>query len=194
MNALKKLALVTLGLATTSLASAATFDFDRGTGSTLSFNSYDVYSQTEDGISVSVVGIGGQNKVSQSRNQGLGVGTGFFNYLIADNEKLTFTFDQAVDINQIVLNSYGNGTLTWEGGSIAGLDGNTNTSQGLNAKFHTINLSNITSFTVEADQNYLMVDGLVGVTASVSAVPVPAAAWLFGSALIGLAGIGRKRG
>ena len=33
----------------------------------------------------------------------------------------------------------------------------------------------------------LFVDG------TVSAVPVPAAAWLFGSALVGLAGIGRKR-
>jgi hypothetical protein len=30
-------------------------------------------------------------------------------------------------------------------------------------------------------------------TANVSAVPVPAAAWLFGSALVGLAGVGRKR-
>jgi hypothetical protein len=31
------------------------------------------------------------------------------------------------------------------------------------------------------------------VSAAPSAVPVPAAAWLFGSALVGLAGIGRKR-
>ncbi len=33
----------------------------------------------------------------------------------------------------------------------------------------------------------------VTVGSAVSAVPVPAAAWLFGSALVGLAGIGRKR-
>ena len=34
---------------------------------------------------------------------------------------------------------------------------------------------------------------LTGSVAFVAAVPVPAAAWLFGSALIGLAGIGRNR-
>ena len=33
----------------------------------------------------------------------------------------------------------------------------------------------------------------VTIGSEVSAVPVPAAAWLFGSALVGLAGIGRKR-
>lgn len=34
---------------------------------------------------------------------------------------------------------------------------------------------------------------VVTIGTEVSAVPVPAAAWLFGSALVGLAGIGRKR-
>lgn len=34
----------------------------------------------------------------------------------------------------------------------------------------------------------------INYTATPSAVPVPAAAWLFGSALVGLAGVGRRRG
>ncbi len=36
-------------------------------------------------------------------------------------------------------------------------------------------------------------DSFQSITATPNAVPVPAAAWLFGSALVGLAGIGRKR-
>ena len=36
-----------------------------------------------------------------------------------------------------------------------------------------------------------MIHGIIG--ADITAVPVPAAAWLFGSSLLGLAGIGRKR-
>lgn len=35
--------------------------------------------------------------------------------------------------------------------------------------------------------------GFAGALIETSAVPVPAAAWLFGSALLGLAGVGRKR-
>jgi len=51
------------------------------------------------------------------------------------------------------------------------------------------------------DQILVIDTGFVGLAdssssfvATASAVPVPAAAWLFGSALIGLAGVGRKRG
>ena len=45
----------------------------------------------------------------------------------------------------------------------------------------------ISSFSIKADSSNQ------GYIANVSSVPLPAAAWLFGSALIGLAGVARKR-
>jgi len=182
------LALTLLGVA--SVSSAATFDFDRASGSATSVDSYTTYTQSSGGITVSVTGAGDGNKVSRTYAQGLGVGTNLFNYLMGTNETLTFTFNQAVDLQQIILNSYGTGTLTWVGGSISGLDGTVDTTPGLNGQFHTVNLTNITSFSIKANSNYLMVDGLAGVT---SHVPVPAAAWLMGSGLLSLAGVGRRR-
>lgn len=44
--------------------------------------------------------------------------------------------------------------------------------------------------TANGDQASGVIHGVIG---EVAAVPVPAAAWLFGSAMLGLAGIGRKR-
>jgi len=50
-------------------------------------------------------------------------------------------------------------------------------------------------FDVSGYDNTGLVDGTwqVGSYSSISAVPVPAAIWLFGSGLIGLAGIGRRK-
>jgi hypothetical protein len=50
-----------------------------------------------------------------------------------------------------------------------------------------------TSGTAGAGQVALNASYSIAVTGGPSPVPVPAAAWLFGSALVGLAGIGRKR-
>ncbi len=53
------------------------------------------------------------------------------------------------------------------------------------------------AFAFNAASSHMSLDRLaldIGPSAAVSAVPVPAAAWLFGSALLGLAGVGRKRG
>lgn len=182
------LALTIMGVA--SAASATNFDFDRATGLATTVDSYATYTQSADGITVSVTGSGDGNRVSRTYAQGLGVGTNLFNYLMGTNETLTFTFNKAVNLQQIVLNSYGSGTLTWAGGSIGGLGGTVDTNPGLHGQFHTVNLNNITSFSIRADNNYLMVDGLVGVA---PAVPVPAAAWLMGSALLSLGGLTRRR-
>jgi hypothetical protein len=186
---MKKSILAAIAMGFAGISSAATFNFDRGTGSATSFDSYTTYTQSSGGITVSVTGAGDGNKVIRSYAQGLGVGTNLFNYLMSTNESLTFTFNQAVNVAQVVINSYGTGTLTWTGGSISGLTGTTITTPGLNAHFHTVNLTNVTSFTIKSNSNYLMVDGLAGVTA----VPVPAAAWFMGSGLLGLAGVARRR-
>lgn len=184
------------GVATVLLSSsiagqAATFDFDRASGNIFGIDAFNSYTQTEDGITVSVTANG--KKVSQTYSQGLGVGSYWFDYLIKSGESLTFSFDQAVDIDHIVLNGFGLGTVSWDGGSISNLDGSINVFPGINGKPHMIGLTNITSFTFTSDRFFLMVDGLKGVTAT-TAVPVPAAAWLFGTALIALASIGRNRG
>ncbi|MEE8059838.1 MAG: hypothetical protein V3T17_18700 [Pseudomonadales bacterium] len=57
--------------------------------------------------------------------------------------------------------------------------------------------SPVGDFFFAADNVYIYdidpIDGVIMERFGVAAIPVPAAAWLFGSALLGLAGIGRKR-
>jgi hypothetical protein len=62
--------------------------------------------------------------------------------------------------------------------------------------FHATNGEHIIAFNNGGDPNQLatgFTDVQLGNTASVSAVPVPAAVWLFGSALTGLVGIGKRK-
>jgi hypothetical protein len=76
----------------------------------------------------------------------------------------------------LVVDDSGNGTLggLWNGGFL-------DVPGGWNSAASSLTLfGNTAGFFLEG-------------TVSPSAVPVPAAAWLFGSALVGLAGIGRKR-
>jgi hypothetical protein len=76
----------------------------------------------------------------------------------------------------LVIDDAGNGTLggLWD------------------AAFFGTNFNNaISAVSLFGNSAGLFLEG--SVSAAPSAVPVPAAAWLFGSALVGLAGIGRKR-
>ena len=50
-----------------------------------------------------------------------------------------------------------------------------------------------TAFVVETSGALTQIASGTGSFAAVAPVPIPAAAWLFGSALVGLAGIGRRR-
>ena len=62
--------------------------------------------------------------------------------------------------------------------------------------FHATDGEHIIAFNNGGDPNQLatgFTDVQLGNTASVSAVPVPAAVWLFGSALTGLVGIGKRK-
>jgi len=72
---------------------------------------------------------------------------------------------------------------------------------GTTAVYQTQNQVGTGAPSIAWDQILVIDTGFVGLAdssssfvATASAVPVPAAAWLFGSALIGLAGVGRKRG
>ena len=50
------------------------------------------------------------------------------------------------------------------------------------------------TFDVEAGKDYLFgVGGGVSTYSDVSAVPVPAAVWLFGTGVLGLVGVGRRK-
>lgn len=53
--------------------------------------------------------------------------------------------------------------------------------------------SAVSSLTLLGNTAGMFLDGTITLTAQAPAVPVPAAAWLFGSAMVGLAGVGRKR-
>ncbi|CAH0990015.1 hypothetical protein SIN8267_00097 [Sinobacterium norvegicum] len=185
---MKKTTLLVCAAAMTasSLAGAASFDFVKGSGGyhdSLNF-------VASDGVlGVNVTPVNG-SKVSWT-TQGLGRGTNGFNYLMAGGEGLTFNFTSAVDIGQVNMESYGSSNVSWTDAN--GLTGSIGSVQGkTGGQLNTITLSNITSMTFTANNNYSMIAGFDDVFAT-SQVPVPAAAWLFGSALIGLAGIAKKR-
>jgi len=85
----------------------------------------------------------------------------------------------------------GTGTSTW-GDNVYGI--NMSATIGNNLGFYFINPISLTESTVSqfAGSWSLSTAGILSY-ASVSAVPVPAAVWLFGSGLLGLAGIARRR-
>jgi hypothetical protein len=171
-----------------SAASAANFDFRQAFGGY--YNSIDFIS---DGITVTVTAAGGSNKVSVV-DDGLGNGSNGFNYLLANNEQLIFTFSEEVTVGSITASadfSSGDFNLTYEGGTISNIPAPIDSPPSFNAT--TLLNITTTSFTITGTDNYALIEGLGDVFTTASAVPVPAAAWLFGSALVGLAGLGRRK-
>lgn len=170
--------------ASISLSShAANFDFSQA------FGGYHKYLEfTEDDIDLRVDPVSG-GKVSQNYF-GLGRGSWFGNAALSKKEKLTFSFDQTVDLGSIVLNAWGRTKISWTyaDGSTGKMKANARWG-GLETQ---LNLSGITSLTVAGKKGWIMVGGFNDVFAT-SEVPVPAAAWLFGSALLGLGGACRRR-
>jgi len=93
--------------------------------------------------------------------------------------------------SDLMITSLGSGTVVWSanlsytGGSLAG---------GLTAGLVEGGFSGINGFSMGQSllgENFSGMGGL-GKLGAVSAVPVPAAVWLFGSGLLGLAGIARR--
>ncbi len=115
------------------------------------------------------------------------------------DEGLLFTFDQAVRLDYINFDSFTSSgddfNLTVDGVSVL-VDFNANDVSPLvtnvPSQFDEYNFNNIvgTEFLFWADGNS---DSFRIDTLNVSTVPVPAAAWLFGSALLGMFGFTRRK-
>lgn len=184
----------TAALALSGLASAASFDFS---GPTLA-DKEPSFTFNSDGISVTVTAASG--KVAHYW-EGLGNDNGFWDVEpLGNGESLTFTFSQTVTLGGISLRQWEPGVdeamLTTSGGLDVAISGHGIGANGATlVDYFSFNAPlTLKSFTITgtngATQFY--VQGLQNVNA-VSDVPVPAAAWLMGSALIGLAGIARRR-
>lgn len=128
---------------------------------------------------------------------GIGVKTGFFNLPgLQNGETLRVDFDQTVNIGLITLRQ-------WEGpdevvlGYGAGLSItlDSDSCAFCSAESFAINLVGLDYITLTGNSGLTvaLLAGFDNVTLTTTEVPVPAAAWLFGSALVSLAGIGRKR-
>ncbi|WP_200821172.1 VPLPA-CTERM sorting domain-containing protein [Oceanicoccus sp. KOV_DT_Chl] len=200
-----RLAGLCLTLAMSSMASATSFDFTglpvtgpwAGLGSgTAPF--LDIAS-ADSQINAHITAVAGGTHIGVLTLDGIGVADddtlGLFDLAgLESGETLRIDFDQTIDI----------GTLTmrqWEGPDSVVLVGFGDGQQivldddscGLcTAETFAVNLSNVNYLTLTGSSSISLLAGLGDV--QISAVPVPASAWLFGSALLGLAGIGRKRG
>ena len=185
---LKTLLVGSVALAMSTAASAASFDFT-GLGSQSGNSSITVAS--DDGTLTAVATA--SSNVGAFNLDGLGVKGGFFDLkTIGNNETLTITFSEAVDLGELHLRQFEGPDsllLSWDTGSLLLNDGTASVNE-----YRTVNLSgvNFISLTGQGGLTQATLAGLNDVSA-VSEVPVPAAAWLFGSALLGLAGAKRKR-
>jgi len=167
-------------------ANATTFTFT-GKGSAAA-----AANQTVDGITVTVSAPG--EDLGYLTLDGLGVKTNFFNLSgIQNGETIRVDFSQTVNIENIKLRQ-------WEGPDDAVLVGyGDGTSVNLtadscwscSAETFNVNLTGIDYLTLTGDSG-LSVFFLAEIS-GVSAVPLPAAAWLFGSALFGLGFVKRRR-
>jgi hypothetical protein len=189
---MKKLIITTLAaLAFANTAGAATFVLNNTTG-----NGSGTDSRTVDGITVdfSAPNFGQTASYANATfaaNRGVGVRTGS-NILqdeIRIGETLRVSFDSAVTIDSLLFSQWDNNddlTITASTGSSLSYNLNVGGSQEL------VDISSLGSF------QYIDISGNGGSSAlhtisNVSAVPVPAAAWLFGSALTGLVGVSRRK-
>jgi len=182
-----------LALSFAGAADASTLNFNFASGPGLD-NRQSSFLFSNDGVNLTITA--GSNLVAY-RYDGLGVSTtsiepGEFNSYGGHQgvESLTFTFDQAVSLSSIsfylfdnnidkVLMTYGSDSLTITKNS--------------DAVFSSP--LTLTSFTLTAIGNVTStrVSGLTLDTIAMPSVPVPAAAWLMGSGLVGLAGLARRR-
>jgi len=183
-------AALALGVAAGASAAPVTFNFNNGSAIDNKQNSF-VFSSG--GVNLTVTA--GSNKVAY-RQEGLGVFTGgadageFNSYLGHSGvETLTFTFDQTVNLSSISFflfeNNIDKGKLVY-GGTSKDINKNSD------AIFGTPIGLNSFSFTATGSFTSYRISGL-SVDTIAPAVPVPAAAWLMGSGLVGLAGIARRR-
>ena len=184
-----QLAVSVLALAISTAASATAITFNNATGS---------YSSGT-GITANVTASGGSlyyNSASILSGSGIGV-KGALELLsgpLTNGESLTVTFNQAVNLNSISF-------AAWEGGIDQVTMSYTSGSQTFSNTFNTNMIDTFSTGGILLNSFSITPSGSLALTTSTylnsldvtPAVPVPAAAWLFGSGLLGLAGFGRKR-
>ena len=184
--ALKPLLVAATALGMSSVASAASFDF---TGLSGQNNSSSIVVSSNDNSIVATATAPGE-KVGAFNLDGLGVKSNCCDSRsIGDGETLKITFDTLVNVGELHLRQFEGPDsllLSWDGGSMLLDDGTISLNE-----YRTVNLTGISWFTLTG-QNFWTQANLAGIN-NVNAVPVPAAAWLFGSALLGLVGSKRKR-
>lgn len=178
---------------------AATFNF-AGLGSVPASG----YSETVDGVTVNISTPGGNNLDFYTFNSnGYGIGhSGCVSALfipicsaaIQQNESLLVSFSESVTVTGITL-------AAWDGPDEAfieaGPGGNTLTIDedpdlfGQVSTFDLSSLGELTSFTI-TNTKYAGLFTLRGLEVATTEVPIPSAAFLFGSALMAIGGIARR--
>lgn len=210
-----KLIATALALSISGAASAATINYNLWSGLPLS-NNAKVASivTTVGGVQLTVTATGNSSdKVAYRTNAGLGVSctSGCFldspemgSDLIKGEgrEVLTFTFSQAVHLDKIGLYLFENNTdkarLTYASTNI-----DINSAPANNVGKPVVGFSQysvggsplVTSFKVAARGSVtsFRISDITISTVPAPVVPVPGAAWLMGSALVGLGGVARRR-
>ncbi len=181
--------LLVLGLA--NAASAATFTYENTNAGP----------QTDDGITVSFAApLSGQNVgyytgLGIDAEEGVGIDSGgfFSSNALAQGELLRINFSTTVQLAAIRLGQW----QVSESVTFTANNGNSvtwNTESAAFSSYETVNLSSLGNldyidFTANTGTTWATINQIQGV----SAVPLPAAAWLFGSALMGLMGVARRR-
>lgn len=195
--------LVSLGVISTAEAATYTFDFTHG-GDKINFNTRDF----QDGTSTLTARVGGftdttpsvLNDDQRSRlNQysgGLGVGGGDSPYHAMENNNgidyIKLTFSEDVVIKNVVLGwVYRDGDIAYGTGPSGLTEVSWNNSAFQVGGFSLTEASNTWRIAASIDMADGKKDYFKISSVTVETVPIPAAFWLFGSAVIGLLGLGR---
>ncbi len=205
MNILKYLAAPAVALLMAQGASAATFDFLGAPGAVndgpVGVDGWKIqgnsYSMTDGGVTVTVSAVNNQ-LAYYTIDGGKGLGNSGCYALICSagiqkNETLQVSFSQAVTVTGLSLGA-------WDGPDTAALVATPGGSMTIDTDptasqvdtFDLSSLGEITSFTI-TDTKFGGIFTLRGLEVQVTPVPLPAAAWLFMSALGGLVGARRMR-
>jgi hypothetical protein len=187
MNFKSTIAAAVMAVSASSLASAGAVDFTGGYGKT------NTYSASTDGVGVDVTATryGRSAKVTKNRG-GLGVKGGVNHFQSIGRETMSFKFTDSVTLNSL---TFDNRTwYDWTGRDkvhYTDSNGSSFTLSGSDNMFD-IGADDISWFSLAAGGSWTSTF-VAGLDYDPYAVPVPASAWLFGSALVGLAGLRRKK-
>ncbi|CAH0990891.1 hypothetical protein SIN8267_00991 [Sinobacterium norvegicum] len=189
MKLTAKLAMPLVAAVVSVGASAGSLDLTGGYGKT------STYSTSSDGVGVDITATRYGRSASITKNRrGLGVNGGVRHFQSIGRETMTFSFTDAVSLKNIAFDK-----RTWH--DWTGPDKVSYTdSNGLSLLLSgdatdglfNIGANGIEWFTI-ASAGYWTSTFVSSIEYGQYAVPVPASAWLLGSALIGLGGLGRAK-